>query len=167
MTATSKLSEALRIHFTISLSVWLTLYSHYHWVLKSVTVFLYQFINCTCDEVYNEKLLTLTTPSRRQSETLLTVIELGSKIFRNSVFDCICRHYGDKWQFKTLFLKISDLRWPKVLSFSIAAYPVCLLWWSSLWTTLLPNFSWVSLLQCFQLLAFIFKQSRRREVAQW
>ena len=31
---------------------------------------------------------TFTTPSRRQSKTLLTIDERGSKIAKNSVFDC-------------------------------------------------------------------------------
>ena len=38
----------------------------------------------------------------------------------------ICRQWGDKWQSKTLFLLIYDLRSSIVLAFSIAAYPVCL-----------------------------------------
>ena len=38
----------------------------------------------------------------------------------------ICRPIGDKWQSKTLFLTIFDLRSSMVLTFSIAAYPVCL-----------------------------------------
>ena len=38
----------------------------------------------------------------------------------------ICRQCGDKWQSKTLFLLIFDLRSSIVLAFSIAAYPVCL-----------------------------------------
>ena len=36
----------------------------------------------------------------------------------------ICRQSGDKWQSKTLFLTIFDLRSSIVLTFSIAAYPV-------------------------------------------
>ena len=36
----------------------------------------------------------------------------------------ICRQWGDKWQSKTLFLLILDLRSSIVLVFSIAAYPV-------------------------------------------
>ena len=38
----------------------------------------------------------------------------------------ICRQCGDKWQMKTLFLTIFDLRSSIVLAFSIATYPVCL-----------------------------------------
>ena len=37
-----------------------------------------------------------------------------------------CRQSGDKWQSKTLFLSIFDLRSSMVLTFSIAAYRVCL-----------------------------------------
>ena len=37
----------------------------------------------------------------------------------------ICRQCGDKWQSKTLFLLIFDLRSSVVLAFSIAAYPLC------------------------------------------
>ena len=36
----------------------------------------------------------------------------------------ICRQLGDKWQSKTLFLTIFDLRSSIVLTFSIAAYHV-------------------------------------------
>ena len=36
----------------------------------------------------------------------------------------LCRQSGDKWQSKTLFLTIFDLRSSIVLTFSIAAYPV-------------------------------------------
>ena len=36
----------------------------------------------------------------------------------------ICRQYGEKWQSKTLFLTIFDLRSSIVLAISIAAYPV-------------------------------------------
>ena len=38
----------------------------------------------------------------------------------------ICRQSGDKWQSKTLFLTISDLHLSMVLTFSIAAYQVCI-----------------------------------------
>ena len=37
----------------------------------------------------------------------------------------ICRPSGDKWQSKTLFILIFDLR-SSLLLFSIATYPVCL-----------------------------------------
>ena len=37
----------------------------------------------------------------------------------------ICRQSGDKWQSKTLFLTIYDLRSTIVLTVPISAYPVC------------------------------------------
>ena len=46
------------------------------------------------------------TPDSRQSKTLLTIDERGSRI-ANTVFSiAICRQSGDKWQSKTLFLTI-------------------------------------------------------------
>ena len=95
-----------------------------------------------------EILLHFFTPDRRQSKTHLTIDERGSKITRNSVFDkqsktlltidergskisrnsvsiAICHQTGDKWQSKTLFLTNFDLRSTVVLTFSIAAYPMC------------------------------------------
>ena len=63
------------------------------------------------------------TPGRRQSKTLSTIDERGSKIDRISVFDF---HLSPvwQWQLKTLFLTVFDLRSSIVLAFSIAAYPV-------------------------------------------
>ena len=55
---------------------------------------------------------------------LSTMDERGSKIDRNSVFDC---HLSPVWRqmaIKTLFLTIFDQRSSIVLAFSIAAYPV-------------------------------------------
>ena len=63
----------------------------------------------------------ILTRDRQQSKMLITIDECGSKIARNSVFDC---HLGDKWQLKTLFLMIFYLPSSIVLTFSIAAYPV-------------------------------------------
>ena len=37
----------------------------------------------------------------------------------------ICRHIGEKWQSKTLFLTSLDLRSSIVLAIWIAAFPVC------------------------------------------
>ena len=76
-------------------------------------------------------MLATITPDRRQSKTISTIDERGSKIDRNSVFDChlsrlmAIENTGDKCQSKTLFLLIFDLRSSVVLAFSIAAYPVC------------------------------------------
>ena len=46
----------------------------------------------------------------RQSKTLLAIDESGSKISRNSVFNCHLSPVGDKWHPKTLFLSIFDSR---------------------------------------------------------
>ena len=67
----------------------------------------------------------LTIPGRRQSKMLFTIDEHGSKIARK-VFCIAMRHQsGDKWQSKTLFQMIFDPCLSIVLTFSIAAYPVC------------------------------------------
>ena len=50
------------------------------------------------------------TPDRWQLKKLLSVDERGSKITRNGAFDCHLSPTGDKWQSKTLFLTIFDLR---------------------------------------------------------
>ena len=59
----------------------------------------------------------IATPGRRQSKKLSTIDERGSKIDRNSFSIAICRQCGDKWQSKTLFLTIFDLRSSIVLAF--------------------------------------------------
>ena len=46
--------------------------------------------------------LGLITPGRRQSKTLITINERGSKIATNGVFDCHLSPVGDKWQSKTV-----------------------------------------------------------------
>ena len=110
-----------------------------------------KFMLCRCSVIaqatwsYNTELTTIkiswryfkflmSTPGRRQSKTLSTIDERGSKIDRNSVFDCflspvwrqkaIENNTGDKRQSKTLFLTIFDLRSSIALAFSIATYPV-------------------------------------------
>ena len=67
------------------------------------------------------------TPERRQSKTLVHVAidEHGSKSLEIVFSIAICRLSGDKWQSKILFLTIFDLRSSVLLTFSIAAYPVC------------------------------------------
>ena len=50
------------------------------------------------------------TPDRRQSKTLLTIEERGSKIARKVFSISICRPTGDKWQSEALFLTFYDLR---------------------------------------------------------
>ena len=58
---------------------------------------------------------------------------MDMEIARNSVFDChflpvgrqmAIEKSGDKWQSKTLFQTIFDLRSSIVLTFLIAAYPM-------------------------------------------
>ena len=64
------------------------------------------------------------TPGRRKSKTLLTIDERGSKIDRNSVFDC---HLLPVWRQMAIENAVSIvfyLRSSIVLAFSIAAYPV-------------------------------------------
>ena len=56
--------------------------------------------------------LQLTNADQKSTETVFSI--------------AICRQCGDKWQSKTLFLTIFDLRLLIVLAFLIAAYPVCL-----------------------------------------
>ena len=70
----------------------------------------------------------VTTPCRRQLETLSTIDERGSKIDIHSVFDC---HLSPMWRQMTIENSVSndfDLRSCSsiVLAFSIAAYPVWL-----------------------------------------
>ena len=75
------------------------------------------------------KYYSVYTPGRRQSKTLSTIDERGSKIDTNGVFDC---HLSPVWRrmaIENLFLTIFDLRSSIVLAFSIAAYPV---WFSTL-----------------------------------
>ena len=66
----------------------------------------------------------VNTPGRRQSKALSTIDESGSKSIETVFSIVICRQCGDKWQSKTLFITICDLRSSIVLTFSIAAYPV-------------------------------------------
>ena len=71
-------------------------------------------------------LLYFITPGRRQSKTLSTIDERGSKIDRNSVFDC---HLSPVWRQMVIENTVSIdfyLRSKIVLAFSIVAYPVCL-----------------------------------------
>ena len=49
----------------------------------------YTIVKCLNMNVYNSNFRkNKITPDRRQSKTLLTIDERGSKIDRNSVFDC-------------------------------------------------------------------------------
>ena len=68
------------------------------------------------------------TSGKRQSKTLLTIDERRSNLLEKVFSIAICRQLGDKWQSKTLFLAIFDLRSSIVLTFSIATYQVwCLM----------------------------------------
>ena len=51
---------------------------------------------------------------------------VDQKFIETVFFIAICRQCDDKWQSKTLFLAIFDLRSSIVFAFSIAAYPVCI-----------------------------------------
>ena len=64
------------------------------------------------------------TTGRRQSKPLLTIDERGSKIARNSDFDC---HLSQVWRRMTIERSVSNdfyLRSSIVLMFSIATYLV-------------------------------------------
>ena len=50
---------------------------------------------------------------------------IDQKSLETEFLIAICRQLGDKWESKTLFLTIFDLRLSIVFMFSIAAYPVC------------------------------------------
>ena len=70
--------------------------------------------------------IAYTTPGRRQSKTLSTIDERGSKINRNSVFDF---HLSPAWRQMAIENTVSIdfyLRSSIVLAFSIVAYPVCI-----------------------------------------
>ena len=64
---------------------------------------------------------TFYSPGRRQSKTLLTINNCGSKVVRNSVLDCHLLPDWRQMQSKTLFLPIFNLHSSIVLTFSIAA----------------------------------------------
>ena len=67
----------------------------------------------------------ICTPDMRQSKKLLTIDEHGLKSLERMFSIAICRQLGDKWQLKTLFLEMFDVLCSIVLTFSIAANPVC------------------------------------------
>ena len=62
---------------------------------------------------------------RGQAKTLLTIDECGLKIERNRVFDCHLSPFWRQMAIKSSVLTIYDLRLSIVITFSIAAYPVC------------------------------------------
>ena len=106
-----------------------------NWCVSDWSVDIYFFIklhigsqNDWSQRLTVETSIPYNTPGRRQSNTLST-IDVREKVFSIA----ICRRIGDKWQAKTLFLSIFDLRSSIVLAFSIAAYPVCISKASCLW----------------------------------
>ena len=69
-----------------------------------------------------------STPGRRQSKTLLTIDERGSKSPETVFSIAICRQSGDKWQSKTLFLTNFDLRSSIVLTFTLDSVTERIFW---------------------------------------
>ena len=53
-----------------------------------------------------KKLLSIYTPDRRQSKTLILSTNVDKKSLGTEFSIAICRPTGDKWQSKTLFLAI-------------------------------------------------------------
>ena len=54
-----------------------------------------QDVSCRLSGLKLREEVGIFTPDRRQSKTLLTIHERGSKIARNSVFDC---HLSPDWR---------------------------------------------------------------------
>ena len=65
-----------------------------------------------------------TTSDRRQSKTLLTIDDRGSKIARNSVFLCHLSPVGRQMAIENYVSNFFDPNSSIILKFSIAAYPV-------------------------------------------
>ena len=72
-------------------------------------------------------MITIFTPDRRQSKMLLTIDKRGSKITRNSVFNCHLSPVGRQMAIQNSVSNYFDLRLSIVLLFLIAAYPMCYL----------------------------------------
>ena len=79
--------------------------------------------------------LYTNTPGRRQSKTLLTIDERGSKIAKKSVFDCHLSPVGLQMSIENSVSNDFYLRSSILLTFPIAAYPV----WLSRLKTLVPK----------------------------
>ena len=56
------------------------------------------------------KFLPIYTPGRRQLKTSILSMNVDKKSIETVFLIAICRHTGDKWQSKTLFLSIFDPR---------------------------------------------------------
>ena len=52
----------------------------------------------------------IITPGRRQSKTPILSRNVDQKSIETEFIIAICRHTGDKWQSKTMFLSIFDPR---------------------------------------------------------
>ena len=68
--------------------------------------------------------MSIYTPGRRQSKMPILSRNVDQKTLETEFSIAICRHTGDKWQSKTLFLSIFDPCSSIVDSVSIATYPV-------------------------------------------
>ena len=65
-----------------------------------------------------------STPGRRQSKTLFTIDKRGSKIVRNSVFDCHLSPFGRQMTIENSVSYDFLSMFVNSIEFSIAAYPV-------------------------------------------
>ena len=92
-----------------------------------------------------------TTVDQKSLETVLLI--------------AICRQCGDKWQSKTLFLKIFDLHSSIVLAFLIAAYPLCCLSLVSVYATItgnkLSHNTWANNFECLHKVHFTKSFTRK------
>ena len=70
--------------------------------------------------------LLFTTPGRRQSNPPILSRNVDQKSSETVFSIDICPQWGDKWQWKTLFLSILIRNRRLLITFLIAAYPVCL-----------------------------------------
>ena len=55
-------------------------------------------------------MLCVNTPGRWQSKTPILLRNIDQKSLETEISIAICRHTGDKWQSKTLFLSFFDPR---------------------------------------------------------
>ena len=72
-----------------------------------------------------EDMFSSNTTDMRQSETLLTIDERGYKSLKTVFSSVISRQSGDKWQSKTLFLKMFELRSSIVLMIFLLPFIRC------------------------------------------
>ena len=98
-------------------------------MFSDIIIRILDIMNCISGYVYTGECTNsamISTPDRRQPKTLVTINERGSKIARNSVFDCHLSPVGRQKTIENSVLTCLDLRLSIVLhvTFSIAAYPV-------------------------------------------